>query len=65
MQFNRKFHRTVRFWFAVAFWSGLAGAAVALPAFMDLLPPVWFLLICVGVSIALAVGRIAHRPGAE
>lgn len=47
------------------FWAVLSGAYVALPAFMGAMPPWVFALLCVGMSVALVLARLAKQPGAD
>jgi hypothetical protein len=48
-----------------AFWAGISGAYTALPAFQNVLPPVWFALTCVIMSIVICVARLEGQPGLD
>lgn len=41
--------------------TALTGVAAALPAFMDRVPPTWFLLLCTIVPLAAAVARLVAQ----
>jgi hypothetical protein len=45
------------------FWGAVCGLYVALPAFADMIPPIWFALACVGMSVAIVIARITKQPG--
>ena len=46
-------------------FAAIAGLYSIWPAFQDALPLVWFALLAVGMSVAIAIARITKQPGIE
>lgn len=45
------------------FWAGMCGLYAAFSVFADLLNPIVFALLSMGMSMAIAVARITKQPG--
>lgn len=45
------------------FWAIFGGLWVAVPAFQIFLPPLWFAMVCVGMSLAILFARLTNQPG--
>lgn len=45
------------------FWAAVCGLWAALPAFVGLVPPFYFALLCLGFSFAMLFARLTNQKG--